>query len=423
MTDAITVSASFRAALLLEAVKYRWSLHARAAQHEPPGDWRYWLIQAGRGFGKTRTGAEMTRQWAKHYRFVNLIGATADDARDIMIEGESGILAICPRQERPTYVKNAARLDWPSGCRSLIFTADRPNRLRGKQHEKLWADELAAWRYDEAWDQALLGLRLGDNPQAIITTTPRPTKIIRDLRSDPHTIVTGGSTYENRANLAPAFLDKIIRRYEGTRLGRQEILAELLEDVPGALWNLTMLDALRVAQASSLVRVVVGVDPSVTSTGDEAGIVVAGLGTNGHGYVLADDSLQGSPNTWGSTAVKAYHAYQADRVVAEVNNGGEMVGLTIATVDPRVSYKAVHASRGKRTRAEPVAALYEQGRVHHVGAFSKLEDEMCHWTPEDSVSPNRMDALVWVLTELMLGEVESEQDVMSLADRVEISPY
>ena len=403
MTTYAVPSSKQQLAQLLEAAKYRWTIQARPAQLPPRGDWRYWLIQAGRGFGKTRAGAEMVREWARRYRFVNLIGATADDARDIMIEGESGILAICPPHERPVYKRNASRLDWPSGCRSLIFTADKPDRLRGKQHDKLWADELAAWRYEEAWHQAMLGLRLGDNPQAIITTTPRPIKIIRELRADPHTVITGGSTYANRANLAPAFLDAIIARYEGTRLGRQELLAELLDDVPGALWNRAGLDALRVREAPSLRRVVVGVDPSATTMGDEAGIVVAGLGADGHGYVLADDSLQASPHGWGSRAVQSYHAHRADRIVAEVNNGGEMVALTIRTVDDQVAYKPVHASRGKRTRAEPVAALYEQGKVHHVGSLGALEDEMCTWTPADPESPNRMDALVWALTELMLG--------------------
>jgi len=386
-----------------EYLLHDWDFWARPAQREPAGDWRYWLINAGRGFGKTRTGAEMVRAWAKRYRYVNLIGATSDDARDIMIEGESGILAICPRDERPEYRRHLSRLDWPSGCRSLIFTADKPARLRGKQHEKLWADELAAWRYaEDAWDQAMLGMRLGDSPQAIITTTPRPIKVLRDLIKDPHCVVTTGSTYENRANLADAFFDAIITKYEGTRLGRQELEAELLEDTPGALWHLAQLDALRVKAAPALKRIVVGVDPSATTTGDEAGIIVAGLGIDGHGYVLEDASLQASPHGWGSRAVTMYHAHQADRIVAETNNGGEMVELTIRTVDDKVSYKAVHASRGKRTRAEPIAALYEQGKVHHVGTLAKLEDEQCHWTPDDEESPNRMDAMVWALTELML---------------------
>jgi len=296
--------------------------------------------------------------------------------------------------------------------------------LRGKQHEKLWCDELASWRYaEDAWDQALLGLRLGDNPQVIITTTPRPIKIIKELMVNPHTVVTGGPSYANRANLAPAFLDKIVAKYKGTRLGRQELLAELLEDTPGALWTLAQLNGLRVAEAPNMHRVVVGVDPSATTHGDEAGIIVAGIGSDGHGYVLVDDSLQASPHGWGSRAVQSYHAHNADRVVAEVNNGGEMVELTLRTVDPNVSYKAVHASRGKQTRAEPIAALYEQGRIHHVGGLPALEDEMTTWTPGDRESPNRMDALVWALTELFLGEEAPVQATVNLSERIEISPY
>lgn len=383
---------------------YDWLRWARPEQLLPPGDWRYWLINAGRGWGKTRTGAETVRLWSRDFRLINLIGATADDARDIMIDGESGILAICPAAERPEYRKSERLLLWPSGARSLIFTADEPDRLRGKQHEKLWGDEVASWRYaQEAWDQAMLGLRLGSNPQVIATTTPRPTKLIRSLMADPLTVVTGGTTYDNAANLAPGFLQEIIKRYEGTRLGRQELLAELLEDVPGALWKRAQIEAARVLQAPDLVRLVVAVDPAATSdpTSDETGIVVAGVGANGDGYILADESLRGSPREWASQAVAAYHRFRADRLIAETNNGGEMVELTIRVVDETVGYQAVRASRGKATRAEPVAALYEKGRVHHVGTFPGLEDQMCQWQPGEP-SPDRMDALVWALTELML---------------------
>jgi len=249
-----------------------------------------------------------------------------------------------------------------------------------------------------------LGVRLGDDPRIAVATTPRPTAAVRALVNDSATVITKGNTYANRANLAPQFLARIEAQYAGTRLGRQEIEGELLEDTPGALWTLDEIDALRVRKAPNLVRVVVGVDPSATATGDEAGIIVAGLGEDGDGYVLADASLQASPAGWARAAVGAYHRWEADRIVAEVNNGGEMVGLTIRTVDPAVSYKPVHASRGKRTRAEPIASLYEQGRVHHVGSLARLEDEMCTWSALDSdTSPNRMDALVWALTELMLS--------------------
>ena len=386
------------------ALRYLWQFWRRPNQTPPAEAWRIWLILAGRGFGKTRIGAETVRDWAKHYRYVNLIGATSDDARDIMINGESGILAVCPENERPRYVQNASRLDWPNGAQSLIFTAAEPERLRGKQHEKLWADELGAWRYAEAWDQALFGLRLGDNPQAIITTTPRPTAIIKGLIADPTTSVTRGSSYDNRDNLAPSFFADIIKKYEGTRLGRQELNAEILDDNPNALWKRADINKARVLQINALPRVVVGVDPSATSTGDEAGIVTAGRMGDEY-YTLADDSIQGSPLEWARAAVTAYHRAKANLIIAEANNGGEMVTAVIKQVDPTVPVSLVHASRGKHTRAEPIAALYEQGRGHHVGSFPDLEDELCEWEPGMD-SPNRLDAMVWAYTELMLrGEM------------------
>lgn len=387
-----------------EALLYNWAFWARPNQKTPPGNWQTWLILAGRGFGKTRTGAEWVRRQVRQFPLVNLIGATADDARDIMIEGESGILAICPNSERPQYLASKRQLAWPNGAKSLIFTADEPERLRGKQHMKLWCDEAASWRYPESWDQAMMGLRLGSNPQVVVTTTPKPVKLIRDLMAASTTHVTKGSTYENRANLAPSFFSKIISRYEGTRLGRQELNAEILDDTPGALWKReAMIEAHRVAQMPDLKRVVVGVDPSATKGGDECGIVVAGLGTDGHGYVIDDRSRQGSPNEWAMAAVAAYNVHKANTLVAEVNQGGEMVETVLRTVDKDrlVSYKSVHASRGKYTRAEPIAALYEQGKVHHVGSFAYLEDQLCQWTPGED-SPDRLDALVWALTELML---------------------
>lgn len=385
---------------------YDWELSARDEQLLPEGNWQAWLIIAGRGFGKTRTGAETMREWIKTNPIVNIIGATADDARDIMIEGESGILAVCPLNERPLYKAAKRQLEWPNGARTLIFTADEPDRLRGKQHMKLWCDELAAWRYPESWDQAMFGLRLGDNPQAVVTTTPRPIKIVRDLMKDPSTHITRGTTYDNRINLAPSFFNTIITKYEGTRLGRQELNAEILDDNPNALWKRERIDELRIFKAPELRRIVVGVDPSVTSlkTSDETGIVIAGIGYDEHGYVLDDLSLIATPDGWGREAVKGYHARGADRLIAEVNNGGDLVEMVIRTIDPTISYKKVHASRGKAKRAEPIAALYEQGKVHHVGSFPKMEDQMCAYDPEDEHgdSPDRMDALVWALTELML---------------------
>lgn len=362
-----------------------------------------WLILAGRGWGKTRTGAEWVRQTVKDYRYVNLIAATADDARDIMIEGESGILSICPPGERPNYITSKRRLEWPNGATSLIFTADEPERLRGKQHMALWADEIAAWRYPEAWDQAMLGLRLGDNPRAVATTTPRPVRIVRELLASPTTATTRGSTYENRENLAPAFLAQIVSKYEGTRMGRQELNAELLDDVEGALWTRAMI-TLAKQPLPDMRRIVVAIDPAVTSgeDSDETGIVVAGLGVDGKGYVLADRSCRLSPDGWAKRAVQSFHEYAADRVVAETNNGGDLVEQVIRTVAPKIPFTKVHASRGKRTRAEPVAALYEQGKVLHAAAFPDLEDQLCGWTPESGESPDRLDALVWALSTLMV---------------------
>ncbi|MGH7744902.1 MAG: DNA-packaging protein [Candidatus Dormibacteria bacterium] len=391
----------------LAALRYDWTFWSRCEQRLPPGDWNYWLIMAGRGWGKTRTGAETVRQWVRTNRYVNLIGATADDARDIMIEGESGILEICPSDERPEYKPSKRKLFWPNGAESLIFTADEPERLRGKQHQKLLCDELSAWRYAESWDQAKFGSRLGQNPQVIITTTPRPTEILREIMSDPATVITRGTTHDNSENLAKPFLSSILRRYEGTRLGRQEIYGELLDDNPHALFRRSDIDAGRIKEAPPLTRIVVAIDPAATSgeESDETGIICAGL-CEGHGYVLDDHSLRASPMGWARKAVLLLHERNADRILAEVNNGGEMVISTIKSVDPNVPTRSVTASRGKAVRAEPVAALYEQHRIHHVGSFPVLEDQMCDFDPlnPSGRSPDRMDALVWAITDLMLGE-------------------
>ena len=361
---------------------------------------------AGRGFGKTRTGAEWVREQIKTSPLVNLIGATLDDARDIMVTGESGILAICPKDERPRYVDRELR--WPNGGKSLIFTADEPERLRGKQHFKLWADEIGAWRYQESWDQAMFGLRLGKLPQAVVTTTPRPIPILRELLKDKSTAITYGTTYDNKDNLAPSFLAKIISKYEGTRLGRQELLAELLEDTPGALWRRSDIDATRVKEAPELVRIVVAVDPAITNKegSDETGIVVMGRDRNNHLYVLADRSGRYSPEEWAREAIAQYDLFNADRIIAESNQGGEMVERTLQVIRSNAPITLVHASRGKVTRAEPVAALYEQKKVHHIGSFPILEDQQCQFTSDYDrakmgMSPDRVDALVWAATELM----------------------
>lgn len=387
----------------LDRLEFDWTFWGRPAQFAPPDPWDVWLVMAGRGFGKTRTGAEWIRWRVQHgiSRRVALVAPTAADARDIMVEGESGILATAPPWFRPKYEPSKRRLTWPNGAIATVFSADEPDRLRGPQHDAGWCDEIRSWRYPEAWDNLMFGLRLGNSPQVCATTTPVPNKLVRDLIKAPGTVITRGTTYENVGNLAPAFLDRIVRRYEGTRMGRQELRGELLEDVPGALWKRAMFEERR--DAPDLVRVVVGVDPSVSKSdsADETGIIVAGKGADGHGYTLADYSLQASPDEWAQKVVTAYRAFNADRIVAEANNGGEMVRLTIRTVDPSVPVTLVHASRGKHIRAEPVSALYEQGRWHHVTLFADLEDQLCTWTPEEGDSPDRLDALVWAATALM----------------------
>lgn len=389
---------------LLE-MRWDWKQCARPKQLPPDGQWTTWLILAGRGWGKTRTGSEAVRK-AVHdgRRRIALVAPTAADGRDVMVEGESGLLSVGPEDERPNYEPSKRRLTWPSGAIATLYSAEDPDQLRGPQHDYAWCDELASWKRPETWDMLLFGLRLGSDPRCVVTTTPRPTKQIKDLIADPTCRVTRGSTYENRANLAPAFFSQIVRRYEGTRLGRQELLAEILDDNPGALWRRPDIDDHKIATLpGELRRIVVAVDPAVTSNedSDETGIIVAGVGHDGRGYVLDDMSLRGTPHQWGTQAVAAYSKYKADRLVAENNNGGEMVEHTVRTVDPNVSYKGVHASRGKVIRAEPIAALYEQGRVHHVGSFPELEDQLCQWEP-GMASPDRLDALVWALSELML---------------------
>ncbi len=417
----------------VHALAYDWLFWARPEQITPPGDWYIWLILAGRGFGKTRSGAEQVRIWVKDFPIVNLIGATADDARDIMIEGESGIMNICPPHEKPQYKKYERKLMWPNGALSLIFTADQPERLRGKQHMKLWADEICSWRYvSEAWDQAMFGLRLGMDPQAIVTTTPKPIKQLIEMVEDPLTHITAGTTYDNRANLAAGFFNKIIKKYEGTRLGQQELLAKILTDVPGALWKRSKIEDLRVRTAGPMMRVVVAIDPPATSDADsaEAGIIACGIGPctckgeeEIHGFVMEDYSKQASPSEWAEAAIFAYHLLMADLIVGEVNNGGEMVGYTVYTVDPHVNYKAVHASKGKYTRAEPISAMYEKGNVHHVGSFPILEDQLCTWLPGEK-SPDRLDSLVWAFTELFYEpEEDGPDEVIVYDERVEISPY
>lgn len=385
--------------------KYRWTLQARPSQLPPPGDWRVWLIQAGRGYGKTRVLVEWARSQieAGRYRRMAFIARTPSDVRDVLIEGESGILEKSPPWFRPKWEPTRRRLTWPNGAIATTYSAENPDELRGPQHDGAICDELATWRYPEAWDNLMLGLRLGTDPRVVVGTTPKPVRLLKAVRALPTCVITSGATYENVDNLAPAFREHIISRYEGTRLGRQELGGELIEDNPAALWKREQLEAGRVLKAPDLVRVVVGVDPAISAKdeSDETGIIVAGKGADGHAYVLDDLSLRASPDGWARAAVTAYHRNSADRIVAEVNQGGDMVENTVRTVDRNVAYSAVHASRGKYSRAEPIAALYEQGKVHHVGTFAELEDQQCQWVPGDK-SPDRLDALVWAITALGL---------------------
>jgi len=350
----------------------------------------------------------------------------------VLVEGPSGILAVCPPWNRPKYEPSNRRVVWANGAVAHVYSADEPDRLRGPQHDYAWCDELASWRHIEAWDMLLLGLRGGGDPRVVATTTPRPIPLIKALLKDPTCVVTRGSSYENLANLAPAFIAQIIKKYEGTRMGRQELMAEILEDVLGALWTLAMIEATRIpaplAGAAStfprdfFTRIVVAVDPPIKSPAEaaaiqeetdiaEAGIVVAGLGRDGHGYVLEDASRQASPLQWATIATSLYDVFKADRVIAEINQGGEMVVSTLATADARVPVKVIQAQRGKLLRAEPVAALFEKGTAHLVGAFPRLEDQMVSWVP-GLKSPDRLDAMVYALTELMLGPGTEEAFVL-----------
>lgn len=422
---------------------YDWrGFWARPPQIAPEGEWETWFVMAGRGFGKTRTGAEWVREEveAGRARRIALVAPTAADYRDVMVEGDSGLLSVSRPDFMPDWEPSKRRLTWPNGAIATCYAAETPNRLRGPQHDLFWGDEPAYWKYGpDTWDNLQFGLRLGVHPRGVLTSTPRPVRLIRDIVSDPTTAVTGGSTYDNLLNLAPSALRRFRRRYEGTTLGRQELYAELLSEVPGALWKRATIDALRVDPASGrlpeMARIVVAIDPAATSSeeADETGIVAAGLGTDMHGYVLRDVSGRYHPQEWATKAIALYRELQADALVAEVNNGGEMVATIIATIDPSIPVKAIHASRGKYTRAEPVAALYEQGRVHHLKlpprqdengrslpAFEDLEDQMCTWTQDSKESPDRMDAAVWALSELLLGD---DEGLMEYELPYEISPF
>lgn len=401
-----------------EFLKRDWLFWARDSQL-PPKEWGndgcfMWNIRAGRGFGKTRTGAETFIFAIKEcgYKHPNLAGATSEDVRDLMIEGESGILACAPEDFYPEFVPTLKKLIWPNGVVTHIYYGTEPDKARGPQSDFLWCDELAKWQYpEETLDNLLMGLRLGDDPRCLLTSTPRPTKFLIELekRTDtqgrPTCCVTRGNTKENYANLSNIFISTIISKYEGTRLGRQELDGEFLDDNPDALWKHHDIDSNRVIKPPEMSQIIVGVDPAAKSEkkSDDTGIIVVGKGLDGHGYVLEDCTIHGTPKEWATAAITAYHKHKANWIVAETNQGGEMVEHTILTVDQNVPYKAVHATRGKEIRAEPVSSLYQQGRVHHVGTFKDLEDEMVEWMPNSGMkSPNRIDALVWAVTALKL---------------------
>jgi phage terminase large subunit-like protein len=395
-------------AMRLEKIWWWWR---RQDQAPPEGDWRVWLVMAGRGFGKTRMGAEWVREAAErnHRLRIALVGATLEDVRRVMIEGESGLLAIAGHGTRPRWEPSIGRLTWPGGARAEVFSASEPDKLRGPQHHIAWADEIGKWPNGEAaWDNLMMTLRAG-KPRVVATTTPRGVPLVRRLFADPAVVKTRGATRDNRHNLAESFLDSM-RIYAGTRLGRQELEGELIEDVAGALWNREMIERVRVGRAPELVRVVVGVDPPASIEGDACGIVAVGLGRDGSGYVIEDATIAGvSPEGWARAVAGCAARHGADRVVAEKNQGGDMVASVLRGADSGLPVRLVHASRGKSARAEPVALLYEAGKARHAGAFPALEDELCGLQAGGGYegpgrSPDRADALVWAMTELMLGK-------------------
>lgn len=418
----------------LNAVLFDWrGVWARPAQLSPATDpvkpWVHWGIVAGRGAGKTRSAAEFIREEveAKRMRRIALVGRTAADVRDTMVEGESGILSVFPPNKKPKYEPSKRRILFHNGMRATLFSSKEPDALRGPQHDGYWCDEVASWIYpSETWDNLMFGLRLGTHPRGVFTTTPKPIKLIRRLLGRDRDYPPDGSvvlaprmsTYDNLTNLAESFIREILTKYQGTRLGRQELMGELLLDIPGALWTLEILEAFRMTKEryqsirSTITRIVVAVDPAVTSHegSNETGIIVAARDNQNppHFYVLRDLSGRWAVKRWARRAVKAFRNHNADMVVGEVNNGGDLVELTIHTVDPTVPFRAVYASRGKTTRAEDVALLAEQGRIHHVGPFDALEDQLITLVPgevDEDASPDRADAFVWAIKALMRGSM------------------
>ncbi len=387
-----------------------WIKQARPSQTPLDADWSIWLILAGRGFGKTHTGA----RWAALFALQNpevqvaVVTPTFGDIRRVAFGGPSGIMSFIPPElllsgRGQGYNSSAAEIRLFNGSKIMGFSATEPDRLRGPQFHYAWCDEIAAWRYSDTFDQLMFGLRLGKNPQCIITTTPKPTQLVKSLVKRTNTLITTGSTFENEENLAPSAIQQLREKYANTRLGRQELYAEILDESEGALWNYSNLDETRIKkeEVPEMQKIVVGIDPAVTSgdDSDETGMIVCGKGVDGRYYVLDDLSLRDTPDGWMRKAVGAYYKYNANVIIAETNNGGDLVQSLLRTIDKGVPYRKVHASRGKLTRAEPIAALYEQKKVSHCGIFAKLEEQLCFYTGDDK-SPDRLDALVWALTEL-----------------------
>ena len=389
-------------------LRLKWINLARPKQLTPKGDWSIWLILAGRGWGKTLTGAQDMAWFALNNPDSRLaiVAPTFADGRDTCIEGESGLLSIMDDKIIANYNRSLGEIVLHNGSRFKTFSADTPERLRGPQHHRVWCDELGSWKYSETWDQMMFGLRLGEHPKVVVTTTPKPIPLIKDLLKRKDTYTTTGSTFENKENLAEASLSQLKEKYEGTRLGRQELYAEVLEDVEGSLWSRDMIESSMIRyneKLPSFKRIVIAVDPAVTANkrSDETGVVVCAEDFQGKYYILNDLSGKYSPDAWAKKVVEAYESYKADKVIAEVNNGGDLVERVVKTVDRNVNYKSVRATRGKFVRAEPIAALYEQKRVRHLNRFNLLEDQLCSYNPEiTSQSPDRLDALVWGLTEL-----------------------
>lgn len=426
-----------------EQLYFDWYLWARNDQLPPDlqpkkstqyaKNWQNWILLGGRGAGKTRAGAEWIRAQAlgiapfadKPAWRIALIGETFNDVREVMLEGDSGLLNIHPKHQRPTYIASRKRLEWPNGAVAQLFSAEEPESLRGPQFHAAWCDEFAKWPYDEdVWDMLQFGMRLGDEPRVVLTTTPRNRKKLKDILAMEGSFVSKASTFDNKQNLAAAFLQNIDRNYAGTNLGRQELYGEIIEDRQGALWNYQLIEDTRRRvkdyAVDEFARIILAIDPPATShkKSNACGMIIAAMDGDKHAYILADITMQAaSPIIWAKKAVEMYHRFNVDRIVAEVNQGGEMVETILRTIDAQISYAAVFARKDKKSRAEPVAALYEQNRVHHLGLFEPLEDEMCqfdHLIGSSRNSPDRVDALVWAVSHLLLNGGDSVPRIRDL---------